>query len=141
MGQDQDCRIALHFDHNTDHGRYNLPTDTSNEIAVILPRDGDQPTAGRDIILKRHDGPLREISDLHPLYPSLHYVLLFPSGQLQWHPHIPHINSPSVSENQDGDGHRRKRKNVTQAEYFRYRLFPRIIVLFKKLVKAEINTK
>ena len=76
MGQDQDCRIALRFDHNTDHRHYNLPTDTFNEIAVILPGDGDQPTAGRDIILNRRDGPLWEISDLHPLYPSLHYVLL-----------------------------------------------------------------
>ena len=41
MGPDQQCKIALRFDHGNDHRRYNLPTDTSNEIAVILPGDGD----------------------------------------------------------------------------------------------------
>ena len=75
MGPDQQCKIALRFDHQTDHRRYNLPTDTSNEIAVILPGDGDQPTAARDIILNRRGGHLQEISDMHPLYHSLHYVL------------------------------------------------------------------
>ena len=47
---------------------------------------------------------------MHPLYSSLHYVLLFPTGQLQWHINIPH---------NIGDG------KVTQAEFFRYHLFPR----------------
>ena len=101
MGPDQQCRIAYRFDHNTDHRRYNLPTDTSDEIAVILPGDGDQPTAGRDIILNRRGGNLQEISSLHPLYPSLHYVLLFPTGQLGWHPHIPH-NLPAMDQGGEG---------------------------------------
>jgi Helitron helicase-like domain at N-terminus len=116
MGPDQQCKIALRFNPHTDPRRYNLPTDTSREIAVILPGDGDQPTAGRDIILNRRDGPLREISDLHPLYPSLHYVLLFPTGQLGWHRHIP-LNIP--------DQQAAKREYASQAEYFKYRLFPR----------------
>ena len=63
MGPDQQCKIALCFDHQTDHHHYNLPTDTSNKIAVILPGDGDQLTAARDIILNRRGGPLQEISD------------------------------------------------------------------------------
>ena len=118
MGPDQQCKIALRFDHHTDPRRYNLPTDTSNEIAVILPGDGDQPTtAGRDIILNRRGGYMEEISDMHPLYPSLHYVLLFPTGQLGWHPHIL-LNLPDQAPH--------KRGKVTQAEYFKYRLFPRI---------------
>ena len=113
MGPDQQCKIALRFDGRTDRRRYNLPTDTSNEIAVILPGDGDQPTDGvRDIILNRRGGRLQEISDLHPLYQSLHYVLLFPTGQLQWHIGIPH-NSV-------------EKKNISQAEFFKYRLFPRM---------------
>ena len=117
MGPDQQCKIALHFDHHTDHRRYNLPTDTSNEIAVILPGDGDQPTAARNIILNRHGGPLQEISDMHPLYPSLHYVLLFATGQLGWHPHTP-LNSVNENQVQGGDNNTRRRKKVTQAEYF-----------------------
>src|ERR1700678_2608952 len=40
MPAGQDCRIALRFDQGTDHRRYNLPTTTANEIAVILPGDG-----------------------------------------------------------------------------------------------------
>ena len=43
MGPDQECNIALRFDKSCDHRRYNLPTATSNEIAVILPGSEDQP--------------------------------------------------------------------------------------------------
>ena len=70
------CRIALRFEHNADIRRYNLPTNTSNEIAVILPGDGDQPTRARDIVLYNRGGGLWEINDLHPLYHSLHYLRL-----------------------------------------------------------------
>ena len=123
MGPDQNCSIALRFDQATDHRRYNLPTTTSNEIAVILPGDGDQPTSARDIVLRKRGGGLREISDLHPLYSSLHYVLLFPTGQLGWHRYIPYIaqENPQEGENEPGNS----RKYVTQAEYFKYRLHPR----------------
>ncbi|KAF8194927.1 hypothetical protein BJ912DRAFT_807026, partial [Pholiota molesta] len=86
---DQQHTIALRYDSDTDRRRYNLPT-TSNEVAVILPGDGDRAENTRDIILHRKAGEgLRRISELHPLYHSLHYVLLFPTGQLGWHPKIP----------------------------------------------------
>ena len=81
------CNIALRFEHNTDIRQYNMPTNTSNKIAVILPGDGDQPTQARDIVLHKRGGGLQEIDDLHPLYPSLHYVLFFPTGQLSWYHH------------------------------------------------------
>ena len=112
----QDCRIALRFDQGADHRRYNLPTTTANEIAVILPGDGDQPEKTRDIILHRRGGGLREIDNLHPLYPSLHYVLLFPTGQLSWHTAIPYIEQEETEL---------KQKNVTLANFLRYRLHPR----------------
>ena len=103
MGRDQQCRIALRFGSNTDCCRYNLPTDTSNEIAIILPGNGDQPTSARDIVLYRCGGGLWDINDLHPLYSSLHYVLLFSTGQLGWHPFIPHIlqGNKDAGENED----------------------------------------
>ena len=122
MGPDQQCKIALRFDHQTDHHHYNLPTDTSNKIAVILPGDGDQPTAARDIILNRHGGPLQEISDMHPLYHSLHYVLLFLTSQLGWHQNI----LLNLEADQDENDNTCKRKTVSQGEYFQYRLFPRL---------------
>jgi len=88
MGPDQDCNIALHFDKSCDRHRYNIPTATSNEIAVILPGSEDQPQGDRDIILRRKDGALMRIDYRHPFYLSLHYVLLFPTGQLGWYPYI-----------------------------------------------------
>jgi len=128
MGPDQQCKITLRFDESTDPRHYNLPTTTSNEIAVILPGDGDQPTSTRDIVLHRHGGGLKEISDLHPLYPSLHYVLLFPTGQLGWNHNIPYAitadnqdDAGEDEEDQEGQGGQRgKRKTVSQAEYSRY---------------------
>jgi hypothetical protein len=85
MPPEQQCKIALHFDESCDRRRYHLPTAATDEIAVILPGDGDQPEGVCDIVLYRRYGPaLQHITDLHPLYPALHYVLLFPTGQLQW---------------------------------------------------------
>ena len=72
MGPDQQCKIALRFDGRTDQRQYNLPTDTSNKIAVILPGDGDQPTDGvRDIILNRRGGGLQEISGIPSITHSI----------------------------------------------------------------------
>src|SRR6266436_5828743 len=89
MAPEQQCRIALHFQDNTDRRRYQNPDPSVREIAVILPGDGEIPAGAQDIILYRRDGPLLRITDSHPSYPSLRYVLLFPTGQGQWHPHIP----------------------------------------------------
>ena len=88
MPPEQQCQIALHFDSTCDTRRYQAPDASVKEIAVILPGDGDQPRGSQDIILYRKSGPLQRISDTHPFYPSLRYVLLFPTGQLGWYPHI-----------------------------------------------------
>ena len=111
---ERQCRIALRFDTGCDRRRYQAPDASVREIAVILPGDGDQVKGSQDIILYRNFGPpLQRISDIHPLYPSLRYVLLFPTGQLGWFPNIPyHI--------QQG-----KRAHVSMAQYYRYRLFIR----------------
>ena len=82
MPAHQQCRIALRYDRECDQQHYNLSTATSNEIAIILPGDGDNVQGSRDIILYRRNGQgLQRISDLHPFYQALHYVLLFPTGQ------------------------------------------------------------
>jgi len=93
MPNHQQCRIALCYDRKCDQQRYNLPTAASNEIAVILPGDGDDVQGSRDIILYRRNGQgLQRISDLHPFYQALHYVLLFPTGQFGWTPNIPYTS-------------------------------------------------
>src|ERR1700724_1848028 len=87
MPPEHQCKIALRFDDTCDRRRYNLPAAASNEIAAIIPGSGEEPTEGRDIILHRKAGKgLKRISELHPFYPALHYVLLFPTGQLCWPP-------------------------------------------------------
>jgi hypothetical protein len=89
MPDEQQCRIALHFNSDCDRWRYQAPDASVREIAVILPGDGDQVRGSQDIILYRLQGePLQRISDSHPFYPALRYVLLFPTGQLSWHPKI-----------------------------------------------------
>jgi len=116
MPPDQQCMISLHFDQNCDRRRYNLPEATVNEIAVIVIGDGEQIQGSQDIIVYRRDGRQRlfRISDSHPLYPSLRYVLLFPTGQMGWYSRIPY----NEVEDQAAPY---KRKWVTLEEYFRYR--------------------
>jgi hypothetical protein len=82
MPPEHQCKIALRFDKRTDRRHYNLPTAAAaNEIAVIIPGDGDQPQDSCDIILyHRHGKPLQRISEMHLMYLPLHYVLLFPTG-------------------------------------------------------------
>ena len=122
MSPEDQCRIALRFQENTDRRRYQNPLPSANEIAVILPGDGDTPTDCQDIILFRKSGqPHQRIRDSHPFYPSLRYVLLFPTGQLGWHRRIPYheqedqIAQPNNDNDEDG-------KFVSLAQYFRYRL-------------------
>ena len=132
MPAEHQCKIALRFDEGTDRRRYNLPTAAAaNEIAVIIPGDGDQPQDARDIILyRRHGPPLQHISEMHPMYLSLHYVLLFPTGQLGWHKRMLRVNADDEDEEDNPLDNAeqtasRKRKYVTQLEWFRYRLFTR----------------
>ncbi|KAF6156091.1 hypothetical protein GIB67_007466 [Kingdonia uniflora] len=79
-GEDENFNVPtyLHYSASTDHRRYNLPS--TNEIAVILPGDGSKINNLRDIILylKAEQGLMR-ISECHPSYLPLHYVLLFPT--------------------------------------------------------------
>ena len=73
MNPEDQCNIALHFDSDTDHRHYNLPTAT--EFAVILPGDGDHPTNTCDIVLWRRSGVLQFFPCTIPFSCSF---LLFP---------------------------------------------------------------
>ena len=110
------CCIALCFDTGCDRRCYQAPDASVRENAVILPGDGDQPRGSQDIILYNNFGPpLQCISDVHPLYPSLHYVLLFPTGQLGWYPKIFYN---TLEDDAEGSC-----IHVTMAEYHHYHLF------------------
>ncbi len=105
--------VRLHVGDGTDGRRYNLPT--VDELAAIIPGDGSEPVKNdRDIVLRMHDDSLKRISQLHPSYQPLHYVLLFPHGELGWNIHML-LEETETSE-------RREQKKITQHMYYAYRL-------------------
>ena len=60
--------------------RFNLPD--KNEIAVISLNDSYESA---DVLIRmKDDGPLKRISDLHPAFDPLRYILLFVDGQEGW---------------------------------------------------------
>ena len=71
--------VRLHFAAGSDQYRYNLPT--AEEVAIILPGDGEQPADYCDIIIQTRAGPLKRIMETNPAYQALYYVLLFPKGE------------------------------------------------------------
>ncbi|KAG2743362.1 hypothetical protein P692DRAFT_20684379, partial [Suillus brevipes Sb2] len=92
--------------------RHNIST--ADEIAVIIPGDWSEEVSNkRDIILRLQGGELKRISQLSHAYSTLHYVLLFPSGEEGWHLDIP------LNVNQQGN---RRAKKVTQLLYYAYRI-------------------
>ena len=103
----EDVAICLRVTPHHDHRRFNLPT--ADEVAVILPGvDGDNTNISRrDIVLQSRAGGLQIISDLHPAYVPLYYVLLFPYGENGWHPALTLAGSS---------------KHLTQSRYVAYRL-------------------
>ena len=114
--EQQNVSIRLRAERNQDLRRYNLPT-ANDEVAAIIPGDGSEERSDhRDIVLRLNGGGLKRISQLHPSYASLHYVLLFPHGEDGWHTDIP--------AHQGATG-RRRAPNVSQRCYHTYRLHSR----------------
>ena len=79
-------QLRLIMETGADRRRENLPT--SDEIAVIIPDEYGE--AGfRDIVLAKRTGNQNDnfsiINPNHASYMPLHYVLLFPQGDLGWH--------------------------------------------------------
>ena len=101
-----------------DKRRYNLPT--ADEVAAIIPGSGENEDVDehRDIILRLRQGGLKRISQIHPLYAPLHYVVLFPRAEQGWHRYIP---------SQIGVGNTTRAPYVSQRCYYAYRLHPRKI--------------
>ena len=101
-----DVRIIIRADGGPDHRCYNAPM--APKIAVIMPGEVyTEEVATRDIVLHARTGGLRRITECNCSYDSLHYVLLFPSGDNGWQLKIPHSR---------GNG------DVTPIEFYSYRL-------------------
>ena len=125
--------VSLHLNENADRRRYNLPNAASECIAAIIPANPHDAKT-RDIILTERGGGLKRISELHPMFPSMHFVLLFPTGQLGWHPKLTYKDGEQVENNppprapgqeEEENQEPTKRGYVTQLEYTAYRLHTR----------------
>jgi len=83
----QNANVSLHIKlvdlPHYDSRRYNRPT--ANEIAVLMVGTGDEPTAGRDLVLQARSNRLQRIKETHSSYNPLRYPLLFPFGEQGWH--------------------------------------------------------
>ncbi|KAI8540035.1 hypothetical protein RHMOL_Rhmol09G0230200 [Rhododendron molle] len=111
----QNLPAFLHYSSSTDRRRYNLPT--ADEIAIILPGDGTEKSGMRDIVLHlRGNNGLMQVNECHPVYLPLHYVLLFPRGELGWEPEMRHWDVRSKQYTN---------KRLTQMEFYSFRLFQR----------------
>lgn len=105
----------LRYNSSSDRRRYNLPT--ADEIAVVIPGDGTKASGMRDIILHlRGNNELMKISECHPAYLPLHYVLLFPYGELGWEPEL---------KKWDVNHKRPSNDRLTQMQFYSYRIFER----------------
>ncbi|XP_026384503.1 uncharacterized protein LOC113280072 [Papaver somniferum] len=112
---DQNIRVSLQYNKSTDSRRYNLPT--TYEIAVIVPENTYKETGVRDIILHlRENNGLKQISECHPAYLPLHYILLFPFGELGWSPTMRQWDAVTKTY---------MKTKLSQMEYYSYRIFER----------------
>ena len=104
MGQDVDLLLNLTtFDaKRKDPRRYNLPS--ASEVGVIIAKDPSNVNASRDLIIERHGGQLKRISELHSGYLPLRFPLLFPYGQPGWHPSIPFSETDWQAQDCNDDG-------------------------------------
>ncbi|THU82778.1 hypothetical protein K435DRAFT_823131 [Dendrothele bispora CBS 962.96] len=116
-GDFEDVSVRLQVMPGNDRRRYNLPS--SEEVAMILPGD-HIPKDSRDIVLHKRtpsdQPPLLRITERHPAYSPLHYVLLFPYGESGWHENIPLYDVERGCP---------KQKRVSQSRYAAFRLHPR----------------
>ena len=103
-------QLKLIMETGADRRRENLPT--SNEIALIIANEYGE--AGfRDIVLARRTGNIDNnfsiINPNHASYMALHYVLLFPNGDMGWHWGLELLDSRQV----------RKKLRLSQRVFYR----------------------
>lgn len=86
------CKVVIHADRvpSGQHPRrYNAPA--AAEVAAVVA--GADPTAPRDIVLRKYDDSLTRIADTHRFYDALQYPIIFWKGQEGYHFNIPQTHS------------------------------------------------
>lgn len=112
--------------------QYDLPQ--TDEIAGLIVGDFNEDMGERDIVVQHRSSGLQHISDMHPLFMTLQYPLLFPYGQAGFNENI-HVTNT--------DGNTRKREYITKREFFAYQIQTRldegmVIVGSKRLLHQYI---
>ena len=91
--------------------QYDLPA--VGEIGGLLVGDFTADSAGKDLVLEYKSSKMQRISDLHPLYMSLQYPLLFPYGEYRYDERIPY---------QTTEHFKIKRECMTMREYYAHQI-------------------
>ena len=100
--------MRIYGDRLQDPHCYNIPT--ASKVATIMIGDScDVALSNRDILLHLHHGGFQRISEVHPSYDLLHYILLFLKGDDGWHVDISLKGSA-------------KRERVTTMQFYSYKL-------------------
>lgn len=127
--------MRLVLQQGDDQRRYNLPT--VSEVAAVIPArtDAEQQQQKSDyceVVLRMRGGGLYYISQCHPMYTPLHYVLLFPRGETGWHPSIqmgaPGSRLPHVTARCYYSYRLHQRRNNSLAIFYAGRLFQQYVV-------------
>jgi hypothetical protein len=115
----EDARVILNpqmrllLEAGADQRRHNLPT--SNEVALIIADEYGEPCSREIVLTYRNGTGLSYIDPNHGAYMPLHYVLLFPGGDMGWHWALELCNVNGV----------RTRIRMTQRAFYRHRLHVR----------------
>ena len=92
VGESAEISMQIYCDRSHDTCRYNVSA--TSDVAAVMVGDGYEiKPSNQDIVLNLRDGTLRRISELHPSYDPLQYVLLFLRGNDGWHLDIPLIEN------------------------------------------------
>lgn len=92
------------------------------EVAVIIPGDQDteRAIARHDVMYLTKDCEVRHINEIRSFYDPFHYVLLFPRGELGWHPNIV-LSDADIDEDtnvedtmEDNNNHVNNNENATE---------------------------
>jgi len=126
--EQKEITIRLHMNLQQDQRTHNLPT--AKEIVVIIPEDRvHHALDNRDVVLQARGGQLEWISQNSPSYSALHYVLLFPKGENEWHPRIPihgaQLREQGENARQRDREERARSQVVSDTCYYAYRLHVR----------------
>ena len=108
---DDDIKLRLIGKRAKDGREYDLPT--ADEVAALIV--GDFDSNERDIVLHKHDGNTKRISELHVEYLPLQYPILFPYAEDGYRTDIYHSHVMK-------DTLEKQRTRVTMREWFAHRI-------------------